>query len=70
MSYVTTIDIFCDGKGCAAWGDDFCQTETSKRAMDKIAKRWGWRKTATGHLCPVCVAKIKQIEDQPTKENL
>ncbi len=64
MSYVTSIDVFCDGKDCPAWGDDFAMTEAGKRMMDKQAKLYGWTKVKGKHFCPACSQKINEIEDQ------
>lgn len=68
MTFVIGIDVFCDGKDCPVWGDDFSSTNLSKREMDRVAKTYGWKKIGKKHFCPMCVKNSVTYYEQVEKK--
>jgi hypothetical protein len=63
MSFVTTIDLFCDGQGCVRWRDGaVCYpTSRARSRTQKSAVEDGWSVERVNrivkHYCPTCTTK-------------
>ncbi len=59
MSFTITTDVFCDT--CPVWTHGDVAMRVKRASAWAVAKSKGWKMIKGKHICPQCLAKVREV---------